>query len=184
MQNKRKVRTVGVRNAARQVRTLQACVTETLTHAHTLPVPDAQIHADKGHKKHTDKSVRAHTKNSGSGTFSKTINILMWHTTLQIQTNRNNGPDAFAQQMLFIKHWACLTGQVIWFCLFFFPSLLPSFLPPFLSAFLLSLLSERLSFSRTTTAPIALFLFFNPPLVCVFTGCNKLTIFKTLEGSC
>lgn len=66
MQNKGEVRAVGVRNAARQVRALRACVTEMLTHAHTLSVTAAQIHADKGHKE-TDKSVCAHSKNSTQG---------------------------------------------------------------------------------------------------------------------
>lgn len=51
-ENKREVRAVEVRNATRQVRALQACVTETLSHTHTpFSVTAVQILSHKDHTK-------------------------------------------------------------------------------------------------------------------------------------
>lgn len=48
-------------------------VTETLTHAHTLPVTAAQIHADKGHKK-AQINVFVHTQRTqGVALFVKLL---------------------------------------------------------------------------------------------------------------
>lgn len=68
-EEKKEARTVEVRNANHQVRPLQACVTETLSHMHTPCQLLLHKSTNKDHKKKTQVTFKGtvHTKMSGSG---------------------------------------------------------------------------------------------------------------------